>query len=100
MGRAIGIYRHTGATWDVDRCRRQLRGHGITLTQRRGPLGYGDQLSPRESEVAVLVAQGATNRDIAATLHVSHRTIEQHVATAMRKLGVSRRTDLAALMLR
>ncbi|MFD4482687.1 ATP-binding protein [Streptomyces sp. NPDC058471] len=93
---AIDIYRRSGATWDISRCQRLLRRHGIVLAQRRGPLGYGDQLSPREAEVALLAAQGHSNREIAARLSVSHRTIEQHVAKAMRKLGVSRRSELAA----
>ena len=53
-------------------------------------------LSPRELEIAGLVHQGRTNRQIAATLHVSERTVETHLTHAFRKLGVSRRTALAA----
>lgn len=91
---AIDIYRDIGARWDIGRCQRLLRRHGITINQRPGPLGYGDQLSPRETEVAILAAQGRSNREIAAQLILSHRTVEHHVAKAMRKLGVSRRGEL------
>jgi DNA-binding NarL/FixJ family response regulator len=60
-----------------------------------GRPSYGGQLSPREREVAELAATGLTNREIATTLHLSPRTVEQHVARAMRKLGTCSRQDLA-----
>jgi hypothetical protein len=44
----IEVYRHLGARWDVARCQRLLRRHDIVTTHRRGRLGYGDRLSPRE----------------------------------------------------
>ena len=53
-------------------------------------------LSPRELEIAGLVHQGRTNKQIAAALHLSERTVETHLTHAFRKLGVSRRTALAA----
>lgn len=52
-------------------------------------------MSPREGEVAELAATGLTNREIAATLYLSPRTVEQHVARAMRKLGIASRQGLA-----
>ncbi|SCF68281.1 regulatory protein, luxR family, partial [Streptomyces sp. Ncost-T6T-2b] len=52
-------------------------------------------LSPREAEVAQLASSGLTNREIAATLHLSPRTVEQHIAGAMRKTGALSRRDLA-----
>ncbi|WP_322724045.1 response regulator transcription factor [Streptomyces spongiae] len=45
--------------------------------------------------MAGLAAQGMTNRQIAGTLYISHRTVGQHLSGAMRKLGVSSRTALA-----
>jgi DNA-binding NarL/FixJ family response regulator len=48
-----------------------------------------------EREVAVLIAQGKTNREIADTLVVSHRTVETHVSTILSKLGVSSRSRIA-----
>ncbi|MFQ6144297.1 LuxR C-terminal-related transcriptional regulator [Streptomyces seoulensis] len=91
----IEVYRELGARWDVARCRRLLRRHDIVSTHRRGRLGYGDQLSPREREVARLVVQGRSNRDIAESLVLSVRTVEHHVARVLRKLNVTARTDIA-----
>ncbi|MFB7088544.1 LuxR C-terminal-related transcriptional regulator [Streptomyces sp. NPDC056296] len=91
----IEQYQKLGARWDVARCHRLLRRHDIVTTHRRGRLGYGDQLSPREQEVARLVVQGRANRDIAESLVLSTRTVEHHVARIMRKLNVGSRTDIA-----
>ncbi|WP_049660109.1 helix-turn-helix transcriptional regulator, partial [Kitasatospora sp. MY 5-36] len=55
-----------------------------------GRRGYGERLSPRERQVAALAAQGAANQDIARALFLSTRTVEHHVASALRKLGVGR----------
>ncbi|MEU0370760.1 LuxR family transcriptional regulator [Streptomyces sp. NPDC006283] len=85
-----------GAVWDAARARAVLRSHQPAREVRPpGRPSYGDQLSPRESEVAELAATGLTNREIATTLHLSPRTVEQHVARAMRKLGTQSRQDLA-----
>ncbi|MEU6482481.1 LuxR C-terminal-related transcriptional regulator [Streptomyces sp. NPDC046887] len=92
----VETYRELGARWDVARCQRLLRRHDVVTTHRRGRLGYGDRLSPREQEVARLVAQGRANRDIAESLVLSTRTVEHHVARIMRKLSVGSRTDIAA----
>ncbi|WP_431681388.1 LuxR C-terminal-related transcriptional regulator [Kitasatospora sp. KL5] len=87
-----------GATWDAARTRADLRGHRPP-EERRGPgrPGYGDLLSPREDEVAQLAAAGMTNREIAAALHLSPRTVEQHVARAMQKTGARSRQQLTAV---
>jgi DNA-binding CsgD family transcriptional regulator len=53
-------------------------------------------LSGREREVADLVARGLTNRQIAAQLFLSEKTIEAHLSRAFAKLGVSGRAALAA----
>jgi DNA-binding CsgD family transcriptional regulator len=55
-------------------------------------------LTPREREVAALVAEGRTNRQIGAQLYLSEKTIEKHVSSAMGKLGVSSRTGIARLV--
>ncbi|MCI3934582.1 ATP-binding protein [Streptomyces sp. AN091965] len=83
-----------GATRDAARCRRVLRGHNVPLPSRRGRRGYGDELSPREREVARLVALGHTNREIADVLFLSPRTVEQHVAKVLRKLRVGSRAEV------
>jgi len=55
-------------------------------------------LTGRERDVAELVAQGRSNRQVAATLFLSEKTIESHLAGAFVKLGVRTRTALAAAL--
>src|SRR4029453_10611480 len=57
----------------------------------RWPAGQG--LTRRESEVAELVARGLTNREIAAQLYLSARTVETHVANILTKLSLTTRTQ-------
>ncbi|MFI1393950.1 LuxR C-terminal-related transcriptional regulator [Streptomyces sp. NPDC020681] len=84
-----------GAGWDAARVRATLRAHQPAAEQRpRGRPSYGDQLSPREQEVIDLASGGLTNREIAATLHLSPRTVEQHVSRARRKLESQSRQQL------
>ncbi len=59
----------------------------------RGP--ETGELTPRELQVALLVAQGATNREAAASLFLTVKTIEFHLGHIYRKLGVRSRTELA-----
>ncbi|NUU06854.1 LuxR C-terminal-related transcriptional regulator [Leifsonia sp. C5G2] len=71
--------------------------HGIVETHLRAavPLAARSVLTPRETEVASLVADGETNRSIARRLFVSIRTVETHVQNALVKLGLRSRTELA-----
>jgi DNA-binding CsgD family transcriptional regulator/energy-coupling factor transporter ATP-binding protein EcfA2 len=54
-------------------------------------------ITPREREVLGLVALGLSNRDIAARLFVSHRTVEKHVESLLRKTGARSRTQLVVV---
>jgi DNA-binding NarL/FixJ family response regulator len=56
------------------------------------------KLSRREAEIAELIHQGMTNREIASKLFLSERTVETHVAHIFAKLGVSSRTAVASLV--
>jgi DNA-binding NarL/FixJ family response regulator len=47
-------------------------------------------------EVATLIAQGATNPEIAATLFLSRKTVERHVSNVLAKMNVRNRAELAA----
>ncbi|HJY95717.1 MAG TPA: response regulator transcription factor, partial [Streptosporangiaceae bacterium] len=60
------------------------------------PPGTRQALTRREAEVAALAARGLTNRDIAAQLFLSVRTVEVHVDHILTKLGFHTRTQLAA----
>jgi len=53
-------------------------------------------LTPRQREVATLVAQGATNRQIARALGIADKTVEVHLAQIMHRLGVQNRAQVAA----
>jgi DNA-binding NarL/FixJ family response regulator len=61
----------------------------------REPRRPGEDLTPREREVLGLVAQGASNRQIAQTLVVSERTARTHVSAILSKLGLVSRTQAA-----
>jgi len=54
-------------------------------------------LTPREHEVALLVAKGLSNRDIASQLVISQRTAEAHVEHILTKLGFNSRTQVVAM---
>jgi DNA-binding NarL/FixJ family response regulator len=59
-----------------------------------------DELTPREQEVVKLVAEAHTNREIAELLHLSEKTVENHRANAMRKLGMRDRVELVRYAIR
>ncbi len=64
--------------------------------QQRQPDERPERLTRREREVALLVARGLTNRQIALELSVSRSTVNNHVARILRKLGVRSRAQIAA----
>ncbi len=71
----------------------------VLASLRRGSTDtYG--LSPREREVLNILAEGRTDRDIAARLFISERTVHVHVRRILAKLGVSSRTEAAGVAIR
>ncbi|MCA2223247.1 ATP-binding protein [Nonomuraea aurantiaca] len=95
LAHADECYTTLGATHDAARCRHLLREIGVGGRPRRGRKPVGGVLSPRESEVARLVALGRTNREIAEVLFLSRRTVDTHVARVLQKLGVRTRNEVA-----
>ncbi|MGB0097236.1 MAG: helix-turn-helix transcriptional regulator, partial [Solirubrobacteraceae bacterium] len=86
---------------EADAAARELRRLGQRRPRR--PRGvYRDEgtvaLSAREREVAMLVAAGKRNRDVAAALYVSEKTVESHLARIYDKLGVRSRAALATII--
>jgi DNA-binding CsgD family transcriptional regulator/tetratricopeptide (TPR) repeat protein len=96
--RAMEIYTSLGAESDVARLQAQFRQHGIrrgpTAKHRQARSGW-DSLTPTETKVAALVAEGLSNPEIATKLLLSRRTVATHVSHILRKLGVNSRIDIA-----
>ena len=62
---------------------------------RRQRFSGPDALTPSERRVAELAGEGMTNRDIAQLLYVTTKTVDNHLARAYGKLGISSRTELS-----
>jgi DNA-binding NarL/FixJ family response regulator len=72
---------------------RELAATGATA--RRHPVTGDEPLTSQETRVAILTAQGLSNKEIAAALFLSPKTIERHLSNVFRKRGVRSRTELA-----
>ncbi|GAA1481362.1 LuxR family transcriptional regulator [Gordonia sinesedis] len=94
IGTAREIYQSLGADAYVARCDRELNASGLHPV--RGARADVD-LTPQEQAVTALVAQGMSNRDVAAELFISPKTVQYHLTRIYAKLGVRSRTELAAL---
>jgi DNA-binding NarL/FixJ family response regulator len=88
---ALEVYARFDAVPAAARLRQAMRDLGLEPQESRPPRGYGDELSPRERQVAELLSRGATNQQIAGTLFLSPRTVEAHVARVLKKLGTVRK---------
>jgi len=95
LRRAADLFRQVGAPPWEERAAAELRATGETA-RRRDPSTL-DQLTPQELQIARLVAEGMTNRQIAAQLYLSPRTIDYHLRKVFSKLGVASRTELVQM---
>jgi DNA-binding NarL/FixJ family response regulator len=93
---ALETFERLGARWWAERTRAELRASGAT--SGRGAAAVADVLSPHELQVAMIVAKGATNKEAAAALFVSPKTVEHHLGQIYRKLDLRSRTELSALL--
>ncbi|PSL03556.1 regulatory LuxR family protein [Haloactinopolyspora alba] len=96
LERALRAYGTMSAIRDIARVTRAMRRFGVPVPYpwRGGRRAHGHDLSDREREISELAAAGRTNREIAADLFVSPRTVETHVSNALRKLGLRSRDEL------
>jgi DNA-binding CsgD family transcriptional regulator len=85
------------ADW-AERARTELRASG-ERARRRAP-GMLEVLTPQELQIVLVVADGATNRDVAAQLFISPRTVAYHLRKVFAKLGISSRSELIRLVAR
>jgi ATP/maltotriose-dependent transcriptional regulator MalT len=92
------LYSEMGATRYRDQAEAELRGLGHTVYRRsrsgQGVLGMAS-LTGREREVAELIADRRTNREIAEELFLSTKTVETHIRNIFNKLGVASRVEVA-----
>jgi DNA-binding CsgD family transcriptional regulator len=91
-----GFERLGAAPW-AERARSELRASGETARKREP--STVDELTPQELQIARFVAEGLSNREVAAQLFLSPRTIDYHLRNVFAKLGIKSRTQLARLPL-
>ncbi len=91
FGQALAIFERLGAPLWAAKARREL-----SATAPR-PVASG--LTQTQHRVAALIAQGQTNREIAAAMFITVNTVQTHVRHIFQKLGVRSRTELAAVLL-
>jgi DNA-binding CsgD family transcriptional regulator len=94
---ALAIFEELGASPWAERAAQELRASGETA--RRRDVTTATELTPQERQVATLVQQGLSNKDAAARLFVSPRTVDFHLRNVFSKLGISSRGELAQVPL-
>jgi ATP/maltotriose-dependent transcriptional regulator MalT len=90
---ASALFQQLGAAPWVRRTEREMRATGAP-TQDRAVQSSSGSLTPQEQEIAELAAAGLTNKQIAARVYLSHRTVGAHLYRVFPKLGVSTRAAL------
>jgi DNA-binding NarL/FixJ family response regulator len=94
---ALDVFEQLGATLWAERTRVELRASGQSA-RKRDPSTRAE-LTAQELQIVRFVSEGLTNREVAAQLFLSPRTIDFHLRNVYRKLGISSRTALARLEL-
>jgi DNA-binding NarL/FixJ family response regulator len=89
---ALEMFRTMGAAPWAERAEAELRATGETARKR--DVTAVEQLTPQELQIAGLVTEGLTNKEIAAQLYLSPRTVDYHLRKVFTKLGIASRTEL------
>ncbi|MGH3994747.1 MAG: helix-turn-helix transcriptional regulator, partial [Pseudonocardiaceae bacterium] len=92
---ALELFQQLAVSPWEERARAELRASGETA-RRRDP-STRDQLTPQELQIAHLVAEGMTNREIGAQLFLSPRTIDYHLRKVFTKLEIASRAELVRI---
>ena len=92
---AAAVFDALGAEPWAERAREELRATGES--RRRPDQSGAADLTPQERRIARFVAEGATNKEVAAQLFLSPKTVEYHLAKVFQKLGIASRGDLARM---
>ncbi len=98
LGRGFELANRCGAAPLAESAKAELYAAGGR--PRREALSGPESLTPSEQRIADLAAEGHTNRDIAQTLYVTPRTVEGHLTSIYRKLGISTRNALSHALAR
>ena len=93
---ALTIFERLGAPDWGSRARNELQATGVRIPQPEAP-GL-TTLTPQELQVALAVARGHSNREVADLLFLSIKTVEFHLSNVYHKLGINRRTRLATMV--
>ncbi|MFI1676217.1 LuxR C-terminal-related transcriptional regulator [Streptomyces sp. NPDC020607] len=94
---ALVSFERCGARAWADRSRAELRAAGEAVAGEPSP-GPLATLTPQQQRIARHVAEGATNREVAVRLSVSHRTVDHHLRNVFAALGVRSRVELSRLL--
>ncbi|MET9070362.1 helix-turn-helix transcriptional regulator, partial [Streptosporangium sandarakinum] len=94
LNEALEVFDRLGMRPWAERTRGELTATGAQDQAPRPAEGVAAGLTPQELQIARLAAQGLSNRDIAAQLFLSHRTVGYHLYKAYPKLGVASRSEL------
>ena len=89
---AHDMFEAMGARSFAGRARQELTATGATAHSRRN--ATLDELTPQETRIASLADEGLSNPEIAARLYISPSTVDYHLKTVFRKLGIRSRSQL------
>jgi DNA-binding CsgD family transcriptional regulator/tetratricopeptide (TPR) repeat protein len=100
FSRSLSIFTDASATRDAARLRGRLRSLGVRRRLTPSPRHTNGWASLTDAEVAVarLVAEGLSNRDVAARLFVSHHTVSGHLRNVFTKLAINSRVELVRIV--